>query len=117
MPKKEPVQIVDQVTSSMTDLRPITNGVFDVVDAKSDSFGSVLMLKSVTSFLGLNSGSKKVTLSGDLPNSLATALPRSNKSRIIGFIDYLNKTPISLLCSMSFMTALTLAETTALSPS
>ena len=117
MPKKEPVQIVDQVTSSMTDLRPITNDVFDVVDAKSDSFGSVLMLKSVTSFLGSNLGSKKVILSEGLLNSPVTVLPRSNKSKIIGFINRPNKRPISLPCDTSFMTALTLAETTALSPS
>ena len=84
MPKKEPVQIVNQATSSMTDLRPTTNNVSNVEDAKNDSFGNVLMSKNVTSFLGSNFGFKKAIPSADSQSFPDTAPSKSSTLKMIG---------------------------------
>ena len=117
MPKKEPVPIVNQTTSSMMDLRPTTNNVSDVEDAKNDSFGNALMSKNVTSFLGSNSGFKKAIPSADFHSFLDTAHSKSSKSKIIGLNNFHSATRISPTSNMSSMTALISDETTALSPS
>ena len=105
MPKKEPAQIVSPTTSNMMDLRLFANPVSNAADAKSDSSGNVLMLKSVTSFLGFDSGFKKAILSADSHSFLATAHPRSSKSKSIGLANLPNKLSISPKSSTSFMTA------------
>ena len=110
MPKKEPAQIVNQTTSNTTALRSFANDVSGVVDAKSDLFGNVLMSKNVTSFLGSNSGFKKAIPSADSPNFLATAHPRSNKSKIIGLPNLPSTISISPKSSTPSMTEPTSAE-------
>ena len=117
MPKKEPVQIVDQAPSSLMDLQPITNDVSGVGNAKSDSFGNVLMSKNGTNFLGSNSGFKKAIQSADSPSFPAIAPLNSSKSKIIGLSNFQSATRISPESNTSSMTVLISDETTALSPS
>ena len=117
MPKKEHVQIVNQVTSSMMDLQPITNDVFDAGNVKNDSFGNVLMSKNGTNFLGSNSGFKKAIQSAGSLNFPATAHSKLSESKIIGLNNYQSTIGISLKSNTSSTTALISDETTALSPS
>ena len=117
MPKKEPVQIVNQITSSMTALQQIINNVFGVDNAESDLSGNVLMSKNVTNFLGSNSGFKKAIQSGDSQSSRDTAHSKSNKSKIIGLSNSQSIIRTSLRSNMSSTTALISDETTALSRS
>ena len=113
MSKKDRAQDVNQAMLGLMDLPKVTSSVSDAGNAGSDLFGNGLMSKNVMSFLGSGSGFKKATLSEDLPNSRTIAPPRSNKSKIIGSINHRNETPFSLPYDTSFMTELTLAETTA----
>ena len=117
MPKKEPVQIVNQVPSNMTDSQPITNDVSGVGNVKSDSFGNVLMSKNVMSFLGSNSGFKKAIPSVGSHSFRDTAPSKLSKSKIIGLSNFQSTTRIWPKSNMSSMTALISDETTALSPS
>lgn len=117
MPKKEPVPIVNQAMLSMMDLRQITNNVSDVDYVESDLFGNVLMSKNATNSLGSNSGFRKVIPSEDSLSSPATVISKSNKSKIIGLVSFLNATLISPKSNTSFVTALISGETTALFPS
>ena len=114
MPKKEPAQIVNQTTSSMTALQQIINTVFGVDNAESDLSGNVLMSKNVTNFLGSNSGFKKAIRSADSRSSQDTAHSKSRKSKIIGLINFRSTTATSPKSNMSSMTALISDETTAL---
>ena len=115
MPKKDLVQDAGQMMLNVMDSLETISNVSDAGDAGSDLFGNALMSKSVMGFPGSNCGFKKVIPLGGSPSSPATAFPRSNKSRITGSINRLNKAPISLPCGTSFMTAPTSAEATALS--
>ena len=114
MPKKEPAQTVNQRTSSMMDLPPSANSVFDAGDAGNVLFGNVLMSKNVTNFLGSNSGFKKAIRSADSRSSQDTAHSKSRKSKIIGLINFRSTTATSPKSNMSSMTALISDETTAL---
>ena len=117
MPKKEPAQIVNPVTSSMTDLRPITNGVFNADNAEGNSFGNVSMLKSVTNFLGSNYGFKKAIPSADSQSFPDTAPSKSSTLKMIGLGNFQNMKRIFPASDTSSMTVLISEETTALSPS
>ena len=117
MPKKEPVQSVNQTMSIMMDLRETINNVSDVDDAESDLFGNVPMSKSVMNFPGSGSGSKKAIPLEDSLGFPATAPSRSSKSKIIGFINPPTLAPISPESSTSSTTGLISDEITVLSPS
>ena len=113
MPKKEPAPIVNQTISNTTDLPSFANDVSGVADAKNDSFGNVSMSKNITSFLGSNSGFKKAIPSADSHSFLATAHPRSSKSKIIGLTNLPSAISISPKSSTPFVTAPTSAKITA----
>lgn len=115
MPKKEPAQIVNQPTSAVTDLREITNNVFDAAHVKNDLFGNVTMLKNVMNSLGFDSGFKKAILFGDFQSFPVTALSKSSKSKIIGLINFQFSTPTFHKLNTFFTTARILAKTTVLS--
>ena len=117
MPKKDPVQNVNQTVSITMDLQETANNVSGVDDAESDLFGNVLMLKNVTSSLGSNSGFKKAIPSADSHSFLDTAHSKSSKSKMIGLINFQPTTLISPKSNTSFMMVPISDETTALSPS
>lgn len=117
MPKKEHAQIVNQTTSSTTDLRQIINGVFDAEHVENDLFGNVLMSKSVMNFLGSNSGFKKAIQSAGFLNFQDTANPKLNKSKTIGLTKPQAEQQISQRSNTSSTTVLISDKITALSPS
>jgi hypothetical protein len=117
MPKKEPVPIVNQTTSSATALQQITNSVFGAGDVESDLSGNVLMSKNATNFPGSNSGFKKAIRSGDSQSFQDTAHSKSSKSKMIGLSNLRSATQISREFNTSSMTALISEETIALSRS
>lgn len=117
MPKKEPVQIVNQATSSVMDLRQITNNVSGAGNAGSDLSGNVLMLKNVTSLPGFNFGFKKAIRSGDFLSFPDTAHLKLNKSKIIGSINLQSAILTLPQSNMPFTTVLISEKVTALSPS
>jgi hypothetical protein len=117
MPKKEPVQSVNHVTSNTTDLRQITNNVFSACNVENDSFGNALTSKNVTNFPGSISGFRKVIPSEDSHSFLDTAHLKSSKLKIIGLPNFQSATPIFPKSSTSSMMVRISDGTTALSPS
>ena len=113
MPKKEHAQTVNQTISNVMDSRPIISNVSDAGAAKSDSFGNVLTSENETNFPGSSSGSKKAILSADLHSFPDTANPKSNESKMTGFVKSQNTALISQRSATFFMMAPTSEKTTA----
>jgi len=117
MPKKEPAQNVNQMMLDLTDLPQITNNVSGVGDAETALFGNAWMSKSAMNSHGSNSGSGKAIRSADSPGFPATAISKSNKSKIIGLRNAQSATRISPRFDTSSMMGLISEEITASSPS
>ena len=117
MPKKEPVQNVNQAMSNVTDLPQTINNVSGVGDVETDLSGDALMSKSAMNSPGSSSGFRKATPCADSPSFPATAISKSNKSKIAGSISLPGALLTCRQSNTSFRTGLISEEITALSRS